>query len=62
MLYVRVRDRWRRVLYKVQHPAGERYALLPMKGEPDTVAVATIERTPWRKRVTTPDPLPRLVS
>ena len=62
MLYVRVRNTWRRVLYTIEHPSGERYALLPVKGEPDTVAVATIRKQPWRRAIKTPPPLPRMAA
>ena len=62
MLYVRVNDVWRKVLYIVSHPTGARYALMPIEGEPDTVSMEEIARTPWNKRIRTPQPLPKLVS
>lgn len=58
-LHVRVNDRWRRVVRRIKHPTGDRYELAPIEGEPSTVSVRVIERTPWRGART---PQPKLVS
>lgn len=53
-LWVRVDDAWRKVLYTIEHPSGRRYALLPVKGQPDSVAIRTVQRTPWHSRMVEP--------
>lgn len=54
MLWVRVNNRWRKVMYTVKHPTGARYVLEAVHGEPDTVLVRDVESTPWQRE---PSPL-----
>ncbi|QIK61775.1 hypothetical protein G7068_16005 [Leucobacter viscericola] len=56
MLYLRVNNHWRRALYTIDHPSGDRYALLPVYGQPDTVLKSVMEQQPWLRDIRTPEP------
>lgn len=54
MLWVRVHNQWRQVERVLRHPTGDRYVLVEVPGQPSTILVKIVDRTPWRSGTSKP--------